>query len=43
MKDDRVYLTHIIERMNYIESFVTGGKDEFFKSRLVKDAVIRNL
>lgn len=43
MKDDKFYLNHIIESMTYIESYITGGKDEFFKSRLIQDAVMRNL
>lgn len=43
MKDDKFYLTHIIESMTYIESYTIEGKEEFFKSRLIQDAVIRNL
>ncbi len=43
MKDDKVYLAHILESMGHIESFIIGGKEEFFDSRLIQDAVIRNL
>jgi len=43
MRDDKVYLIHIIESMSFIEGFVQPGKEEFFKSRLIQDAVIRNL
>jgi len=43
-KDDKVYLVHIIECIGHIESSVSGGgKEEFFASRLIQDAVIRNL
>ncbi|GIQ70750.1 DUF86 domain-containing protein [Xylanibacillus composti] len=43
-KDDKVYLAHIIESIGHIESFVSsGGKEEFYTSRLIQDAVIRNL
>src|SRR5690554_5374208 len=43
MRDDTVYLQHIIESMDYIASFVESGKEEFIQSRLIQDAVIRNL
>jgi uncharacterized protein with HEPN domain len=43
MRDDKVYLEHILESIDYIASFVTVGKAEFFNSRLIQDAVIRNL
>src|SRR5690606_8927289 len=43
MKNDRVYLQHIIESMDYIASYVVSGKDEFMNTRLIQDAVIRNL
>lgn len=29
MKDDKFYFAHILESMNYIESFVSEGKDKF--------------
>ena len=44
MKDDRLYLIHISECIERIESYVAGiDKQEFFNSTLLQDAVIRNL
>ncbi len=43
MKDDRLYLIHISECIARIESYVMGGKDTFFASTLIQDAVLRNL
>ena len=42
MKDDNLYFIHIMERLERIESFIQGGREEFLRSRLVQDAVIRN-
>ena len=43
MKDDKVYLEHILKCISNIESYTKSGKDEFIKSQLIQDAVIRNL
>ncbi|MDA8211846.1 MAG: DUF86 domain-containing protein [Clostridia bacterium] len=43
MKDDKVYLNHILKCISNIESYTQPGKDEFFRSQLIQDAVIRNL
>jgi len=43
MKDDRVYLIHILECIRQIEEYTIGGREEFFNSRLIQDAVIRNI
>ena len=44
MKDDRLYLIHISECIERIESYVTGrDKQEFLDSTLIQDGVIRNL
>jgi uncharacterized protein with HEPN domain len=44
MKDDRLYLIHIQECINRIESYIAEcGRDNFFTSTLIQDAVIRNL
>lgn len=43
MKDPRVYLAHILECIDRIQLFVQGGRQIFFKDRMVQDAVIRNL
>ena len=43
MTRDEVYLKHIAECIHNIESYVSGGEGVFLGSRLVQDAVIRNV
>lgn len=44
MKDDRLYLIHITECIERIESYIEGkGKQQFLDSTLIQDAIIRNL
>ncbi len=44
MKDDKLYLIHIDECIERIESYVKSiDKKEFMDSMLIQDAVIRNL
>ena len=44
MKDDQVYLQHVLDAIRQIESYVGGlSRDEFLKTRLVQDAVVREL
>jgi len=44
MKDDRLYLIHIIECIERIESYLERiNKETFLSSTLVQDAVVRNL
>lgn len=43
MKDDRLYLTHILERIERIRAHTAEGREHFFASDLTQDAVIRNL
>jgi uncharacterized protein with HEPN domain len=43
MKDDRLYLIHMSECIQRIEKYTVAGRDEFMKSDLIQDAVIRNL
>ncbi len=44
MNGDRLYLIHIEECINRIESYMQGkGKQDFLESGLLQDAVIRNL
>ena len=43
MKDDRLYLIHIDECIARIEQYTVGGRDEFLRSTLIQDAVLRNL
>ncbi len=42
MKDERLYLIHILESLGKIEDYTRGGRDAFMGSPLVQDAVIRN-
>jgi uncharacterized protein with HEPN domain len=41
-KDIRVYLAQIAERIDRIETYVAGGREEFFGETMIQDAVIRN-
>jgi len=43
MKDNKLYLLHILECINKINSYTPSGENEFSKSTLLQDAVIRNL
>ncbi len=43
MRDDTVYLRHILECIRRIERHVAGGRDPFFASDLLQDATLRNL
>lgn len=43
MKDDRVYLGHILRCIARIEEYTVEGRDKFFASHLVQDGVVRNL
>lgn len=42
MKDDSLYLVDMLQRARRIEAFTRGGRDEFFASELIQDAVLRN-
>ncbi len=42
MKDDKLYLIHISECMERIESYTQEGREVFLQSRMTQDAVIRN-
>lgn len=42
MKDDRLYLIHIIESAEKITSYTEGGRDAFMVSPMIQDAVVRN-
>ena len=42
MKDDRLYLTHIKEAIDKINSYTNTGYDEFASDSKTQDAVIRN-
>ena len=44
MKDDRLFLIHIHECIEHIDSYIAGkDKQEFLDTTLVQDAVLRNL
>ncbi len=43
MKDDRVYLIHILECIERIEKYTEGGEEVFFSDTKTQDAVLRNL
>ncbi len=44
MKDDSIFVKHILESIKYIENFSKNlSKDEFLKDRLKQSAVIREL
>lgn len=43
MKDDRLYLHHMLERSIRIGRFIESGKEAFLSSEQKQDAVIRNL
>jgi uncharacterized protein with HEPN domain len=44
MKDDKLYLIHIRECIERVESYVgPGGETAFMASTLIQDAVLRNL
>ena len=43
MKDNRLYLIHIIECIGRIESYTQGGREVFLRDTMRQDAVLRNL
>lgn len=43
MRDDSIYLLHILECIRRIEEDVAAGKERFLSSRTMQDAVLRNL
>ena len=43
MKNDLLYLEHILESILRIEQYTVSGKDTFMNSQITQDAVIRNL
>ena len=43
MKDDRLYLLHMVERCHRITRFIAAGREEFMTSEQLQDAVIRNV
>ncbi len=43
MKQDSIYLKHILDALNKIESYISVGHDAFFSGTHWQDAVIRQL
>lgn len=43
MRDDAVYLRHILDCVRRIEEDTAGGREQFLSSRVLQDAVLRNL
>jgi uncharacterized protein with HEPN domain len=42
-KDPRAYLLHIRDALANIADYTHGGRDAFFTSVMIRDAVVRNL
>lgn len=43
MKDDRLYLVHVLECIDRIERYTAEGKEAFMADERTQDAVLRNL
>lgn len=43
MKDQSIYLKHILESINVIELYTSSGSNVFLRGRMRQDAVIRRL
>lgn len=43
MKDDSIYLLHILECIDKINQYTSDGRAAFMTSTIIQDAVIRNL
>ena len=43
MKDDRLYLIHIREAIEWIEEYTKDGAEAFLEDHKTQDAVLRNL
>lgn len=43
MKDDSVYIEHMLECIQKILEYTQEGKEHFLRSAITQDAVVRNL
>jgi uncharacterized protein with HEPN domain len=43
LKDDQLYLNHILECAGRVKDYVKDGREKFLASPLIQDAVLRNL
>ena len=42
MKDEKLYLIHVLECISRIQSYTVDGRDKFVKDNMVQDAVVPN-
>ena len=42
MKEDRLYLEHILEAIGKIASYSSCGREEFMRNTMIQDAIVRN-
>jgi uncharacterized protein with HEPN domain len=43
VRDDRLYIHHILDCLQRIQRYCQDGKQAFFSAELIQDAVLRNL
>jgi uncharacterized protein with HEPN domain len=43
VKDDRLYIHHVLDCIDRIEKYCSEGEESFRQSELIQDAVLRNL
>lgn len=43
MTDDEVYLRHIVESLERIDTYTSGGRDSFMGDSMAQDATVRSL
>jgi uncharacterized protein with HEPN domain len=43
VKDDRIYLNHMLECIGRIEEYTKGNREAFLASTLIQDGILRNL
>lgn len=44
MRDDQVYLQHVLDAIAKIDSYISGiGENDFFDNSLIQDGVIRQI
>jgi uncharacterized protein with HEPN domain len=43
VKEDRLYLSHILECAGKVKDYIKDGRENFLVSQVIQDAVLRNL
>ena len=43
MRDERLYLIHISEAIDRIQRYTADGREQFYSSSMILDAVLRNI